>query len=96
MLLYRKLRIWKTLFLIVFSGAFSFVYATHNRAGEITYEQIGDLTIRVTITTYTKTSSFSADRDSLEIFWGDSTSMMLETSISASIHIREEVPTNLA
>ena len=26
---------------------------THNRAGEITYEQIGDLTIRATITTYT-------------------------------------------
>ena len=48
--------------------------ATHNRAGEITYEQIGELTIRATITTYTKTSSQSADRDSVEIFWGDGTS----------------------
>jgi gliding motility-associated-like protein len=48
--------------------------ATHNRAGEITYVQIGDLTIRVTVTTYTKTSSIAADRDSLEIFWGDGTS----------------------
>jgi gliding motility-associated-like protein len=49
-------------------------YATHNRAGEITYEQIGELTIRATITTYTKTSSTSADRDSLELFWGDGNS----------------------
>lgn len=45
--------------------------ATHNRAGEITYEQIDDQTIRATITTYTKTSSQSADRDSVEIEWGD-------------------------
>ena len=50
------------------------VHATHNRAGEITYEQIGELTIRATITTYTRTSSFAADRDSLELTWGDGTS----------------------
>ncbi len=53
------------------------VHATHNRAGEITYEQIGTLTIRATITTYTQTSSVSADRDTLQIFWGDSTSSWL-------------------
>ena len=50
------------------------VEGTHNRAGEITYEQLGPLTFRVTITTYTKTSSVPADRDSLELFWGDGTS----------------------
>ena len=50
---------------------------THNRAGEITYVQIGDLTIRVTITTYTKTSSVPADRDTLELYWGDGTSTMV-------------------
>jgi len=49
------------------------VFATHNRAGEITYQQIGDLTIRVTVTTYTKTSSIAADRDSVEVVWGDGT-----------------------
>ena len=57
--------------------AYTVTFATHNRAGEITYEQIGDLTIRVTITTYTKTSSFQADRDSLQIFWGDGSSNQL-------------------
>lgn len=55
----------------------SSAWATHNRAGEITYEQIGELSIRVTITTYTKTSSISADRDTLELFWGDGTSNMV-------------------
>lgn len=46
-------------------------YATHNRAGEITYRVIGNLTIEATITTYTKASSVAADRDSLTICWGD-------------------------
>ncbi len=45
--------------------------ATHNRAGEIHIEQIGPLTIRATIITWTKTSSASVDRDSLDICWGD-------------------------
>lgn len=45
--------------------------ATHNRAGEITYRQIDQLTIEATITTYSKESSVAADRDSLELCWGD-------------------------
>lgn len=48
------------------------VFATHNRAGEITYEHIGGLQYRATITTYTKTSASAADRPELEIKWGDS------------------------
>src|SRR5690625_6078937 len=49
------------------------LFATHNRAGEITYEQIGPLTIRITLVTYTKTSSH-VDRDSLIVYWGAGTS----------------------
>ncbi len=45
--------------------------ATHNRAGEITIRQTGDLTIEATVTTYTKTSSTQADRDSVLVYWGD-------------------------
>ena len=48
--------------------------ATHNRAGEIRLEQIGELTLRATIITYTKASSVDADRDSLTIMWGDGNS----------------------
>ena len=47
--------------------------ATHNRAGEIIYQQIDQLTIEATIITYTQTSSVQADRDSLIICWGDGT-----------------------
>ncbi len=49
------------------------LHATHNRAGEITVEQIDPLTIKATITTYTVTSSTQADRDSLTLCWGDGT-----------------------
>lgn len=50
------------------------IFATHNRSGEITYKQIGPLTIEAIVTTYTKASSTGADRDTLELFWGDGTS----------------------
>lgn len=54
-----------------------FSWATHNRAGEISIEQVGDctssLTVMATIVTYTKASSVRADRDSLTICWGDGT-----------------------
>ncbi len=46
-------------------------HATHNRGGEIHIEQIGPLTIRATIITWTRTRSVSADRDTLTICWGD-------------------------
>ena len=48
-------------------------YATHNRAGEVTYRQIGPLTIEATVTTYTKASSTGADRDTIFVVWGDGT-----------------------
>lgn len=46
--------------------------ATHNRSGEITYRHIQGYTYEFTITTCTKTSS-EADRNELEVFWGDGT-----------------------
>ncbi|MEM1321750.1 MAG: T9SS type A sorting domain-containing protein [Bacteroidota bacterium] len=49
------------------------LWATHNRAGEISFEALGQFTYRATIHTYTKASSRPADRDSLEICWGDGT-----------------------
>jgi gliding motility-associated-like protein len=51
-------------------------HATHNRAGEITYEQITQFFYKATITTYTKTSS-PADRSELPLSWGDGTSSIL-------------------
>jgi len=45
-------------------------FATHNRAGEITFNHISGLTYEITVITYTKGSS-PADRPKLEIKWGD-------------------------
>lgn len=54
------------------------IHATHNRAGEITYKQTGPTSVEMTITTYTKASSTAADRDSLEVFWGDGSRQIVQ------------------
>ncbi len=56
--------------LSLFLAAVSVATATHNRAGEITYKQISDLTFEVTVTTFTYTLS-KADRPALDVEWGD-------------------------
>lgn len=70
-----NLRLRTILFIKLFLGFAVVASATHNRAGEISIEQVGDctesLTVRATITTYTKASSRPADRDTLTICWGD-------------------------
>ncbi|MDF1695601.1 MAG: gliding motility-associated C-terminal domain-containing protein [Saprospiraceae bacterium] len=68
--------------------------ATHNRAGEITYVQTGPLTITMTVTTYTKTSSIQADRDSIEIFWGDGTSQFVQRTNGNGIPLGNDVKLN--
>jgi gliding motility-associated-like protein len=59
-------------FFVIVLLAFNYLIlsATHNRAGEITYTQLSDLTYRFTITTFTYTLSL-ADRPSLDVHWGD-------------------------
>jgi gliding motility-associated-like protein len=56
--------------LSLFLAATSVATATHNRAGEITYRQISELTFEVTVTTFTYTLS-KADRPALDVEWGD-------------------------
>ena len=73
------------LLFILFFATTQMLKATHNRAGEISIQQVGDctqsLTVKATIVTYTKASSRPADRDSLTICWGDGT---CETVIRAN------------
>ncbi|MDP6908060.1 MAG: hypothetical protein QF371_01080, partial [Flavobacteriales bacterium] len=64
----KKVLLLLTVLLASFFGA----KATHNRAGEITYEYLGGLSFRATITTYTVPDS-PADRPWLELNWGDGT-----------------------
>ncbi len=60
------------LIFLIISGFSLSLFATHNRAGEITYIHVADLTYEFTITTYTDPNSL-ADRDALYIDWGDGT-----------------------
>ena len=66
---------FRLLTLVIFILLSSLSFATHNRAGEITYRQLSNLEIEATITTYTKTTgaSINADRDTVQICWGDGT-----------------------
>ena len=57
-------------FIFIISLCLARVFATHNRAGEITYVQLSDLTYEITITTFTYTLS-AADRDRLTVDWGN-------------------------
>jgi gliding motility-associated-like protein len=60
--------------LFLFSFLPGNVFATHNRAGEITYKQINDLTYLITVITYTSTGPEPvADRPSLPVQFGDGT-----------------------
>lgn len=69
----------KGLLIIFLLGFFSSVFATHNRAGEITYKKVPgqQRTYEVTITTYTKNSA-PADRCELTVDWGDGNSQTLQ------------------
>lgn len=68
--------------------------ATHNRAGEITYVQTGPLSVKILITTYTKTSSMAADRDSLEVYWGDGSSEFVVRSNGEGDPLENDVKIN--
>jgi gliding motility-associated-like protein len=66
----------KFLLIIVLLQLYFAAFATHNRAGEITYTWLGGLTYEVVITTYTKESA-TADRCQLTLDWGDNTTSNL-------------------
>ena len=62
----------KFFLLVLISFSFASLKATHNRAGDITYMQLSDLTYEITITTFTYTLSL-ADRPTLDVECGDNT-----------------------
>ncbi|OFY24642.1 MAG: hypothetical protein A2W98_05860 [Bacteroidetes bacterium GWF2_33_38] len=66
--------------ILIFSNA----YSTHNRAGEITYRQISQLTYEITITTFTYSQS-PADRPDLEVKWGDNTTSIVQRVVKTSL-----------
>lgn len=75
-----KIRFFLFLFLISALNSF----ATHNRAGEISFKHISGLTYQFTITTYTYTPS-PADRPQIEIFWGDGTNSIVNRNTKTDL-----------
>lgn len=71
-------------FILVFFFSFTSLYATHNRAGEITYKQISALTYEITVTTYTYKLS-GVFRLSLDVEWGDGTVTQVQRHDSISL-----------
>ncbi len=59
------------LFILFILIAIPSLFATHNRAGEITYAWISGTTYKITVTTYTNTNNTTADRCELTVFFGD-------------------------
>lgn len=64
-----------SLFLLVMLNLPECLFATHQRAMEITFRHLGALTYEITLVSYTNTKSpVNAARDYLQINWGDGTS----------------------
>ena len=54
------------------------VYATHNLAGQITYEKVADNTFEFTITTYTDPTDQGVDRCTLDLIIYDMSNNIVE------------------
>jgi gliding motility-associated-like protein len=88
-----RLRLLGVLLLLLVPGM---LFATHQRAGEISYTYISGLTYEFTITTYTYTPS-PADRPQIDVSWGDGTTstidryqkINLENNISKNVYITQ-------
>jgi len=75
------MRLKRTIFLLILSFScltINKAWATHERAGYITWQYVPNknntLTYKFTVVTFTKESSYLADRQFLTVFWGDGTS----------------------
>lgn len=73
----------KAFYLVIFLLVTVFASATHNRAGEITYEWLSGFTYKFTVTTYTKDSA-PADRCELTVDFGDGNSAVFVRNNGAS------------
>jgi hypothetical protein len=88
-----RLRLLGVLLLLLVPGM---LFATHQRAGEISYTYVSGLTYEFTITTYTYTPS-PADRPEIDVSWGDGTTstieryqkINLENNISKNVYITQ-------
>lgn len=74
------------------------VYATHERSGDLQYIYLGNNTFRIIVTTFTDQTSIAADKDSVEVDWGDGIKEMIPrveiTDLTANIRRNRYVGTH--
>src|ERR1035437_6703964 len=77
------------LLIIVLLIKISNAFATHNRAGEITYQNISGRTYKIIVTTYTNTDpqTTQADRCQLVVYFGDGDSATISRDNGTSTNI---------
>jgi len=91
-----KLFIRFLLMVFLLTGAVPSLFATDQRAGEVSYTYVSGLTYEFTIVTYTYTPS-PADRPQIEVFWGDGTSseidrlqkVNMDNNISKNVYVTQ-------
>ncbi len=69
-------------------------WATHNRAGEIFYEQIGPNKLKIKLVTYTRIDS-EADRTFIDVVWGDGSVDSLERDANFPVVVADDVFKNV-
>lgn len=79
------------IFLVLIVCQFA-LFATHQRAGEITYRHVSGLTYQFTLITYTYTPS-AADRPELDIVWGDGTTTTVART--SRVHLGNDISRNV-
>jgi len=65
--------------------------ATHYRAGEITYRQIGPVLYEISVITYTDPTNTAADRNELEVIFGDGKSEIVPRSNGSGQEVNSDL-----
>jgi hypothetical protein len=69
-----------------------YLFATHNRAGEITVRHVSGYTYEITVTTFTYTLS-AANRNQLDVWWGDNSQSVVNlNTLPGGRYDRIELP----
>lgn len=77
---------WRKIALIsFFVASFQLVYATHNKAGDITYKHVSGLTYEIIITIFADINSPAIVRKDIKIDWDDNTDDSLRVSSEVDI-----------
>ena len=79
---------------LVLTG-FQAAFATHYRAGVITYKEVGYLTYTATVTTYTTNIYVPPDRDTVLVSWGDGTSSAAPRINGSGVALGSNIKVNI-